>query len=68
MVEERENQERLKEPRHDSGCKQGTKRGLLVYFQPYDDDWCWLLVQVTSKLKPVHLAITSVALKAIWEV
>lgn len=65
MVERRENQEKLKEQCHDSGCKQGTKGGLLVYLQPSDDDWCWLLVQVTSMLKPVHLSITSVSLKAV---
>lgn len=65
MVEERENQERLKERHHDSGCKEGTKCGLLVYLEPSDDDWCWLLLQVTSRLKPVHLSITSVALKAV---
>lgn len=25
--------------------------------------WCWLGVQVTSQLKPVHLSITGAALK-----
>lgn len=66
MLEERENQEILKE--QDSGYKQGTMQGLSVCLEPPEDGWCWLLVHVTSKMKPEHLFIISVALRGIWRV
>lgn len=66
MLEERENQEILKEQY--SGYKQGTTRGLSVCIEPSEDGWCWLLVHVTSKMKPVHLFITTMALRGIWRV
>lgn len=64
MLEERENQEIVK----DSGYKQGTTQGLSVCIEPSEDGWCWLLVHVTSKMKPVHLFITSMALRGLWTV